>query len=90
MASTLYVVSEGVNGPPGFGVTGGPPGCPPAGFNGCGVWARPVITRPIGSNPEAAGSETATISAIAVAVKVLMIIPIENYTVAPTIAERIS
>ena len=67
MASTLYVVSDGVNGPPGFGATGGPPGCPPAGFNGCWVWARPVTTRPSGSNPEAASSETVTISAIAVA-----------------------
>src|SRR5687768_7596731 len=39
MASTLYVVVDGVSGPPGFGATGGPPGCPPAGFNGCWVWA---------------------------------------------------
>src|SRR5688572_20659277 len=61
MASTLYVVADGVSGPPGFGAIGGPPGCPPTGFNGCWVWARPVTTRPSGSNPEAASSETVTI-----------------------------
>src|ERR687897_246898 len=39
MASTLYVVSDGVSGPPGFGAIGGPPGWPPTGFNGCCVCA---------------------------------------------------
>jgi hypothetical protein len=27
-----------VSGPPGFGLIGGPSGCPPTGFNGCWVW----------------------------------------------------
>ena len=31
----LYVVFDGVSGPPGFGVTGGPSFCPPTGFSGC-------------------------------------------------------
>src|SRR5918995_6419343 len=39
MASSLYVVSDGVSGPPGFGASGGPPGWPPTGFNGCCVCA---------------------------------------------------
>src|SRR5687768_10795635 len=65
MASTLYVASDGVSGPPGVGEIGGPPGWPPTGFNGCWVWATPVTTRPSGSNPETASGETVTIAATA-------------------------
>ena len=50
MASTLYVVADGVSGPPGFGVTGGPSFCPPTGFTGGAVGAAWAM---LGSVPAA-------------------------------------
>src|SRR6187551_1982679 len=75
MASTLYVVADGVSGPPGFGVTGGPSFCPPTGFNGtgwvCGCWLCGAVAccgfvcaKLVAKRPRTPGSETATMSAI--------------------------